>query len=711
VIIHKEYKLNIDKLQCSKMFKKRERFELIKYIFTTIITIVFIAVILFFKPVTIFFAEKYTGTLLEKKVKITSLSFYPLKAQAYIQEPTNIIDADVKGISPLRVLARYKGDLSAFEIYQPLKGHAEALASISYDEKLLIDGKLSAYGSKTKVTVKQLEDSWYVYTDAKGLKVEKLLHENNQDLKQKADVDFELKLNIDANNALYYKILSTIKHPDFYKTKLDINGTYKSDLVKANTKIAFKDSTIDIDKLNFHTRKLQISLHSSSFGGDLHLSYANDLLDYELKRVHLSKLFKVAEQKPIAKGEIDLVGKLNTKDMSTNFSFYSPLIIADGQKIEELKVVVPSLTYKTDMIQADANIKYQHLDLDINNLHLNLKDFHTSLDTDSFGGKLNLSYQDETLYYDAKKLHLSKVLKASKQKPLARGYINLRGKLNTKDFKTDFVFSSPKITTATQNLQNIKLLIPNLQYRDKKVSASYKLDATFLEKAFNFNGDISYKDTLHLSAKSNDFNSTSEFYLDDSRYKLSMRGVNISELLSFASQKPYADGSITLDASGDFNEVNFKINSDALVKEHKIKLTTNGSYNIKSKLLNSDFKASVPLEKDSFEVHGSAKFKERLSLEAYSSSFESQTVLKLNDKYFKLKIDDINLAKLTKAPRAKLFLALSEKIISFAILFLFLNQLFRRCHQLLILKISLRQEKLHFLHIFQIELHFHLLTL
>lgn len=241
------------------------------------------------------------------------------------------------------------------------------------------------------------------------------------------------------------------------------------------------------------------------------------------------------------------------------------------------------------------------------------------------------------------------MLKVLKQKPLARGYINLRGKLNTKDFKTDFIFSSPKITTATQNFQNIKLLVPDLQYKNKKITTSYKLGTTFLEKAFNFKGDISYKDTLLLSAKSNDFNGKSEFYLDDKTYRLIMKELNISELLSFASQKPYADGLINLNASGDFNKVNFKIDTDALVKEYKIKLKADGSYDINSKLLDSKFKASVPLEKDSFDINGNAKFKEYLSLEANSSSFESQSAIKIDDKYFKLEIDNINLEKLTKA--------------------------------------------------------------
>lgn len=172
--------------------------------------------------------------------------------------------------------------------------------------------------------------------------------------------------------------------------------------MKAKTKIAFKDSIIDIDELRFHTKKLQTSLHTSSFGGDLHLSYADDLLHYKLKGLHLSKLLKVAEQKPLAKGKIDLKGKLNIKDMSTNFSFYSPLITADRQRIEELKVVVPNMLYKDNIIKTSANVKYKHIDLNIDNLYLNTKNFHTSLDTASFGGKLNLSYQNEMLYYDAK---------------------------------------------------------------------------------------------------------------------------------------------------------------------------------------------------------------------------------------------------------------------------------------------------------------------
>lgn len=221
------------------------------------------------------------------------------------------------------------------------------------------------------------------------------------------------------------------------------------------------------------------------------------------------------------------------------------------------------------------------------------------------------------LYYDAKDMHLSKLLKVAEQKPMARGYLNLKGELDVKTLDAKLFFSSPWIVASKQRVEHIKLNIPNLKYKDKELNTSYELSAAFMKKLFTFKGDIHFKDILKLDAKSKDFGGKTELLLKDKEFELSMKKLNLQELQKFASIKPQISGLIDLDAKGNFEKINFK--------------------------------ASVALEGDLLEVRGDASYKKQLILNAYSSSFESKTFLKLEDEHFKFSTKDINVHKLTNA--------------------------------------------------------------
>ncbi|NOR58197.1 MAG: hypothetical protein GQ474_06715, partial [Sulfurimonas sp.] len=131
---------------------------MLKYIFGAIVIIVAIL----FKPITSHFIEDYASKLLEQKVKVTSISIIPLRADAYIAESDNTVSANIISFSPLKVRAYYSGNIDAFKTYHPLKGHGEATADIYYDKSLLVEGEASLYGADAKVTVKQLKENWYV---------------------------------------------------------------------------------------------------------------------------------------------------------------------------------------------------------------------------------------------------------------------------------------------------------------------------------------------------------------------------------------------------------------------------------------------------------------------------------------------------------------------------------------------------------------------
>lgn len=310
--------------------------------------------------------------------------------------------------------------------------------------------------------------------------------------------------------------------------------------------------------------------------------------------------------------------------------------------------------YKDRNISASTNIAFKDVSLDIDSLKIDTRTMQTSLHTASFGGDLDASYKNNMLYLKTKALHLSKVLKAIGQKPLARGYLDLNAKLNTKSLDADFLLSSPWIEYDKQRVKDIKLSLAELKYRDKELNTTYKLSASFMKKLFTFDGDINFKDVLKLNAKSSDFKSQTELHLENDRYNLSVKKADIKELLEFASLKPYAKGLIDLDASGDFDKINFSLKTDATMSEHNISANAECSYNIKTELLESNFKAFVPLEKDSFEVSGKANYKEHLVLNAHSSSFDSKTHFKLEDGNFKFYthgVDVHRLASVLKKPK------------------------------------------------------------
>lgn len=498
---------------------------MIKYIFG----IILIAIFFLFKPITSHFIEKYASEFLEQKVKVTFISILALRADAYIAESNNTISANILSISPLKIRAYYSGDIDAFKKYQPLKGHAEADAIIIYNDKLLVNGEASLYGAKAKVTVKQLKEKWYVGVDATSLNLKTLQEQNNKEVKADAVVDFNLNLYTDANTSINlqtksinisgthinevdikllhekenFKLITSFKPPNFYKISVDSNGTFKDYEILASTNIAFKNTKMLIDKIEINTKTLQTSLHTSSFGGNLDATYKKDRLNW-----------------------------------------------------------------------------------------------------------------------DAKELHLSKVLKAAEQKPLARGYLNLRGELDIKTLDANLFFSSPWIVASKQRVEEIKLNIPNLKYENKELSTSYELSTLFMKKLFNFNGDIHFKDILKLDAKNKSFGGKTELHLEDKKFEISMKKLDLKELQEFAFIKPLVLGLIDLEANGDFENIDFKVSSDELHSNIKLEdmnnslsLNLSGNYtpkllSIKDNLILHYKKEHIPLKLD-FKIEPFAPYKSR----------------------------------------------------------------------------------------------------
>ncbi|WP_294961808.1 hypothetical protein [Sulfurimonas sp.] len=425
-----------------------------------------------------------------------------------------------------------------------------------------------------------------------------------------------------------------------YADALEVDGEVF--LYGANAKVIVKELKknwyvgVDATSLNLKTLQEQ---NSKEVKADALVDFDLELYTGANTSINLRTKFLDISQTQIKNIDIKLSLEKENFKLLSFFKlpdFYKMSLDADG-------------IYKDRNISASTNITFKDVSLDIDSLKIDTKTMQTSLHTASLGGDLDASYKNGMLYLKTKALHLSKVLKAIGQKPLARGYLDLDAKLNTKSLDADLLLSSPWIEYDKQRVKDIKLSLAELKYRDKELNTTYKLSASFMKKLFTFDGDINFKDILKLNARSSDFKAQTQLHLEDDKYNLSLKNADIKELLEFASLKPYAKGLVDLDASGDFDKIKFSLKTDATMKEHNISANSEGSYTFKSKLLESNFKAFVPLEQDSFKVSGKASYKEHLLLNAYSSSFDSKTNFKLEDDNFKFYTHGIDMHKLASA--------------------------------------------------------------
>lgn len=491
---------------------------MLKYLFSTL----FIIIVLAFKPITTYFIEVYTSSLIHQKVKVTSLTIVPLKAEGYIRKNQNKISINIVKIFPLMAKANYNGNIDAFSIYHPLKGHIVADANITYDDKLIVDANALLYKSKFKILVKELKQHWYISLNTKDLDLNTLKKQNNKKIDIDAKIDLNLKLTTSQNTSL-----------------------------------------------NISTKNLNISNQS--------IENVNIKLLWVKNKFHIKSSFK-----PLDFNKISLKTDVN---------------------------------FKNNYIKGSANINFNHTNIYLKRLKINTKNMQTAIDTPSFGGNLNVVFKNSFLYFKADSLQLSKILKILQQNNIASGRINLKGKLNTENLTSDLTIDSPQITISKQKIKNISLNIPNLQYTNKSLKSSYKIDGNIFKQKINLSGNLNYKNTIKLTAKSYNYDGESTFYLNNKKFKFHAKNLDIKKLLAATNKKNNISGLLNIDANGNFEKINFK--------------------------------TSLKLKKEDIHINGKATFKDHFILTAHNRSFDSNTILTLDDKHFKLYIKNLNLEKLT----------------------------------------------------------------
>ena len=305
--------------------------------------------------------------------------------------------------------------------------------------------------------------------------------------------------------------------------------------------------------------------------------------------------------------------------------------------------------FENEMISASCSLTQAEKKFHLNKFLFDLKTNQVSIFTKEFGGDLNIALKDKKLSLNAKALHLEKLLKFLDYKEIVNGVIDIKGEFDTKSKKSNLLLSSPTLSGFNQELKNITLSIPALKFLDKTLSFTYTLDATLLKKPFSLNGNLSYKDTLHIVALSNDFNSKSNFELSDKEITISIKRLDIKELLKFLQQKPLASGHIDLDIKGNFDKFIFAINSDAKFNKLDAKINADGFFITDTKEIDSKFKLSTKLGKEDIKIKGNASYKKEFKIDASSSSFGAKSNLILRTDKFEFNSKSLDIQKLSKA--------------------------------------------------------------
>ena len=560
------------------------------FILLSILTIFTLVLLFNAKSIIISQAEPYLSELLKQSVKVSSLTLYPLSAKVFIDKESNNLAAELTRVFPLSFYLKYDGDIDAFSTFHPLVGKTQIEANLLYSTNLFIDANTTLYNSNTDVKVDNTNSTWNVYVDAKHLSVDSLKRSNAYDFNISGEIDTELSLLVDEENLTshFSFVHEKLKSKDSNIAFNTEDGNFKID---TNLEFLASEEALITSEGSFKDGNLSAKLHAKL-----------DALDIDLKNIsYISK----------------------NKSFSTHYF----IDVEDFKRFDE--------TYKIPL-QGSFIAKGE-----INAVDKRLELF---LQTSSLGGETRLDYSGEKVFLKAKALHLSKILKLLKQKPLARGYVYTTASLDINNSNSNFDVYLPKLTVGDISLQ----------------------------EPLSIKGYLSYLEKIKLALHTSYFKSDIKLQLSPERLSLSAKGVDLEELLEVAKQEKYASAKMDLNIAGTFDKLNFQLQTDNLVtdknlttidKEFKVKV--GGAYNVKEASVNSSYSIQTSLKDENITVNGDVKYKKILIATAKSSNFDSHTLLKIKDKQFQLNSTNLNLSKLLhtfeQKPYAKGFIDLNAK--------------------------------------------------
>jgi len=500
--------------------------------------------------------ESYTSNLLEQKVKISSLKLRDLSFKAYIQNPQNKIDAKLINLFPLKIEAKFGGDIDAFKKYHPLKGDIKADANITYDEKLIVDARGTLYGAELKVKIQELNDDWFVDIDAKALNVDEFKKQNSLEFELEGVVDFKLsKQNKDftLDGMLTSKKLGTLK--------LEAKGEFKDANISASCSLALGERKIHLEKFLFDLKNNQLSISSKKFEGDLNITLKDKKLNLDAKVLEIKKLLEFLDYEDIVSGVINIKAELDIKSKKSHLFLSSPSISGFNQELKSIKLNISTLKFSEKKLSFDYTLDAMFLKKTFSfDGNLSYKDiFHIVATSDNFKSKSRFELKNKDIKVSVKELDIKEFLDFLEIKSLASGVIDLDAKGDLKKL----IFSLN--TDAKVNKLSTKVHADGFFVTDtKELTSKFQLFTKLGKEEVQIEGNASYKKEFSIDASSSSFGAKNSFILKADKFEFYTKNLDMQRL-SKALDKPILPfGQIDFLANGDFKNININIRSKEL---------------------------------------------------------------------------------------------------------------------------------------------------
>lgn len=404
---------------------------IIKYIPLSILSMLVISVIFYFKIITIFIIETYTSLIVEKNLVVTEFDITNSKISGYIQKIENKININILNALPLELAIDFSGNIDAFSKYHPLKGMANIHANLFYNDSLLIKSKSSLYYANIDTTIKEINGKYKIDIDIQKLNLSSYQKQNSQDYNLSAIVDAKVSLtglndvtlslktkellaldkkvkNIGIDFKLQNKIFilnSSSKLPYLGKTTIVSNGTI-SKYISAKANIQFQNKNIDINSLKYKDKNL--SIESSIFDGKIDLNLKNDKLNFILSHIDIKKLAKFSNKEMPATGYINSEGFIDLNSQDSKIILSSELITTNDIKIKNIFLEGGSYK-KLFNFKIDSNLNNKNLKIDGRIDYKNKLKIY--LQTHKFESDTSFSYKNEHFKLTSKHLNLESIEK------------------------------------------------------------------------------------------------------------------------------------------------------------------------------------------------------------------------------------------------------------------------------------------------------------
>lgn len=292
---------------------------------------------------------------------------------------------------------------------------------------------------------------------------------------------------------------------------LSLIGTDLQGDFSAKADLSYKDDAVVAD------------LRTKSLGGDLSLSYKDEVLQWKAEKLSLSKvghLFKIKE-----KLSADLNMQGSYRDNRLQGELASKLVEIDNTKIEDIKLkTLGSL----EELEVQLQLKTEHTTIEKASVQIE------DLKTLSLEANLSTPYTSAPISLEAK---------ASYTKELS--VLSLQG---TSD--------------------EFRLTIPEASYKDGRLDGNYSAEIepglSALKERVHLNGDFSYEKAFQVLAATKDFGGLVKAELKGEVLKLDASKIKVKKLLRSLDQPIFARGKLDAKASGTFESIDFTLSSDRL---------------------------------------------------------------------------------------------------------------------------------------------------